>query len=111
MIVSNKDPSYLPRTLFRLFYVNPIHDEGHFGILWYLFIFIPLLAWIQKKWMALGISVSVWLILAYIHWGIMSLEGEPITKYIRYLSMIAPLQCLVIAAVCDHIIQKYLNWR
>jgi len=111
IVVSNKDPNYLPRTLFHVFNVNPIYDEGHFGILWLLFIFVPLSAWYEKQWLALGLSLSVWLIPAYLQWGVVSLEGEPITKYIRYLSMIVPLQCLATAAICSHMIQKHENWR
>jgi 4-amino-4-deoxy-L-arabinose transferase-like glycosyltransferase len=38
IITSNKDSGYLPRTLFKIFNANPLYEEGHFGIIWYLFI-------------------------------------------------------------------------
>jgi len=110
-VVSNKATSYLPRVLFRVCNTNPLHDEGHFGFLWYAFIAFTLLAILQKQWVSLGLAASVWLVLGYLQWGVISFDGSPITKYIRYLSMIVPLQCLAIGGVLARLSQRTWRWR
>ncbi|MFA5554639.1 MAG: hypothetical protein WCZ89_01130 [Phycisphaerae bacterium] len=99
VITSNKERSYLPRTLFKVFGVVPLYEEGHFGIIWYLFIIVTIFTFFMKDKLPLALALGCWLWLAYIQWGIQSPEGTPIARYIRYISMIVPLQCLVFAAV------------
>lgn len=99
VISSNKDPSYLPRTLFKVFNAKPLYEEGHFGIIWYLFIIATIATLFLKDKLVLALALGCWVWLAYIQWGIQSPEGTPIARYIRYISMIVPLQCLVFGAV------------
>ena len=111
VVSSNKESEYLPRVLFRIFDANPFHDEAHFGVLWYFFMFFTFLALFQRQWIAFGFAASAWLVLGYLQWGVMSLEGSPIAKYIRYLSMIVPLKCLAIGGVLGHLILKSGRWN
>lgn len=98
VITSNKEQSYLPRTLFKIFGAVPLYEEGHFGIIWYLFIIVTIFTFFMKDKLPLALALGCWLWLAYIQWGIQSPEGTPIARYIRYISMIVPIQCLVFAA-------------
>lgn len=111
IVASNKKSEYLPRALFRICGANPFHDEAHFGILWYLFILTTFLALLQRQWTALGFAASVWFVLAYLQWGIQGPDGSPITKYIRYISMIVLLQCLAMGAVFGRLLQKMGRWK
>jgi hypothetical protein len=99
VISSNKEVGYLPRTLFKIFDANPLYEEGHFGIIWYLFIIASISTLFLKDKLPLALALGCWFWLAYLQWGIQSPEGTPIAKYIRYVSMIVPLQCLVFGAV------------
>lgn len=110
VISSNTASGYLPRVLFKIRAIDPMHDEAHFGVLWYVFSFVTLLALLRRQWVALGLAVSVWLVLGYLQWGVVSLDGSPIARYIRYLSMIAPLQCLTISGVLGHQLEKTGRW-
>jgi hypothetical protein len=105
VITSNKDSWYLPRTLFKVFGANPLFEEGHFGIIWYLFIIATVSTVFLKDKLALALAIGCWLWLAYIQWGGHLLLGEPIAKYIRYISMIVPLQCLVFGAVLGRLLE------
>lgn len=100
---SNKSFDYLPETLFSLFQTDYLTDNGHFGILWHVFILTTIWAFYKKQWITAGLSASVWLVIGYLQWGIMSVDGTPITKYIRYISMIVPIQCLGMGVV-------FKNW-
>ena len=104
-VVSNKQLDYLPRTLFKLWNINFLSDEGHFGIIWYLFIPLTILAVFIKDKIPFALALGCWLWLAYLQWGVQSPQGTPIAKYIRYISMIAPLQCLVFGAVIAYYFQ------
>jgi hypothetical protein len=64
-----------------------------------VFILTTLWAVFKKKWISAGLSASTWLVIGYLQWGIMSLDGMPITKYVRYISMIVPFQCLAMGVV------------
>ncbi|MBN2021062.1 MAG: glycosyltransferase family 39 protein [Sedimentisphaerales bacterium] len=98
-VKSNTDYSYLPRALFKIWNTNPLNDEGHFGIIWYVFIIITIAAIFLKEKTATALALGCWLWLAYIQWGGKLVLGEPIAKYIRYFSMIVPLQCLAFGAI------------
>jgi hypothetical protein len=104
-VVSNKDLGYLPRSLFKLWNIDFLHSEGRFGVIWYLFIVLTILAVFLKDKIPLALAMGSWLWLFYIQWGVQSPEGTPIAKYIRYISMIVPLQCLVFGAVLKHFMQ------
>jgi hypothetical protein len=105
IIPSNKDYGYLPRTLFKIWNTNPLYEEGHFGIIWYLFVIASISTLFLKEKLPLALALGCWLWLAYIQWGIQSPEGTPIAKYIRYISMIVPLQCLVFGAVLGRLLK------
>jgi hypothetical protein len=105
VITSNNDPWYLPRTLFKVLGANPLYEEGHFGIIWYLFIIISVSTLFLKDKLPLSLALGCWLWLAYIQWGGHLLLGEPIAKYIRYVSMTVPLQCLVFGAVLGKLLK------
>ncbi|ETR73638.1 MAG: hypothetical protein OMM_00791 [Candidatus Magnetoglobus multicellularis str. Araruama] len=107
IIGSNKSLEYLPRVLFKIKEVNFSNEEGHFGILWYLFIVLTICMFFQKQWLICGFACGVWLVVFYFQWGVMSLDGTPITKYIRYLSMIVPLQCLAIGGILTRWLQQF----
>jgi hypothetical protein len=98
-VESNTDPHYLPKALFKIWNTNPLNDEGHFGIIWYLFIIITILTIILREKIAMSLALGCWLWLAFLQWGVQSPEGDPIAKYIRYISMIVPLQCLAFGAI------------
>jgi hypothetical protein len=98
-VESNINYLYLPKALFKIWNTNPLYDEGHFGIIWYLFAIITILAIVLRERIALALAIGCWLWLAYIQWGGHLLLGEPIAKYIRYFSMIVPIQCLVLGAI------------
>jgi hypothetical protein len=99
VIQSNKVYEYLPNALFKLLNTDPICDEGHFGIIWYLFIIVTVLALLLKDKLSLSLALGCWLWIAYLQWGVQSPDGAPIAKYIRYISMIVPIQCLVFGAI------------
>jgi len=101
-VVSNKNPEYLPRTLFKVWNINPFNEEWHFGILWHLFVIVTILALFLKEKLPLALALGCWLWLGYLQWGIQSLDGTPIARYICYISMIVPLQCLAFGAILGH---------
>ena len=103
IVESNESKEYLKRTLFKVFHLNLYNEEGHFGILWYLFAVATILALYFKKKVALALALGCWLWLAYLQWGFQSFDLDPITKYIRYISMIVPLQCMVFGAIFSHL--------
>ena len=105
VITSNNNPWYLPRTLFKVFGVNPLYEEGHFGIIWYLFIIASIATLFLKDKLPLALTLGCWLWLAYLQWGGHLLLGEPIAKYIRYISMIVPLQCLVFGIILVRLVE------
>ncbi len=105
VVKSETSYGYLPRTLFKIWNTIPLHDEGHFGIIWYLFIVVTILALLLKKKVSLALALGCWLWLAYFQWGVQSPEGAPIARYIRYISMIVPIQCLVFGAILGHLIK------
>jgi hypothetical protein len=98
-VESNTDYWYFPRALFKIWNTDPFRDEGHFGIIWYVFIVVTILAILFRDKIAISLALGCWLWLAYLQWGGHLLLGEPIAKYIRYISMIVPVQCLVFGAV------------
>jgi hypothetical protein len=98
-VESNTDYWYLPRALFKIWNTNPLYDEGHFGIVWYLFAIITILALVLRERIVLALAIGCWLWLAYLQWGGQLVLGEPIAKFIRYFSMIVPIQCLAFGAV------------
>jgi len=53
----------------------------------------------------LALALGCWLWIAYLQWGVQSPKGEPIAKYIRYISMIVPIQCLVFGAIFGHLVK------
>ena len=101
-VVSNKNYEYLPRTFFKLSNINHVSDEGHFGIIWYLFIIASILTFFMKQKLPKALALGCWLWVGYIQWGVQSPEGTPIAKYIRYMSMIVPLQCIIFGAILGH---------
>jgi hypothetical protein len=105
IIPSNKSYGYLPKALLKLWNTNPLHDEGYFGIIWYLFIIVTILALLLKEKLPLALALGCWLWLGYLQWGIQSPEGTPIAKYIRYISMIVPIQCLVFGAILGYLLK------
>ena len=98
-VESNVDYWYFPRALFKIWNPDPFSDEGHFGIIWYAFIVITILAMLFRDKITISLALGCWLWIAYMQWGIQSPQGDPIAKYIRYISMIVPVQCLVFGAV------------
>jgi 4-amino-4-deoxy-L-arabinose transferase-like glycosyltransferase len=100
---SNVDMTYFPRALFKIWNTNPLQAEGHFGIIWYLFILITVLALFFKDKIALALSLGCWFWIAWMQWGVQSPQGDPIAKYIRYVSMIVPVQCLAFGGVFWHL--------
>jgi hypothetical protein len=60
---------------------------------------MTILALVLRERIALALAIGCWLWLAYIQWGGHFLLGEPVAKYIRYFSMIVPIQCLVLGAI------------
>jgi hypothetical protein len=98
-VSSSRDMSNLPRGLFKIRCAVLHYDEGWFGFLWYIFIGLSAAALLQKNREAAALSVGCWLVLAYLQWGVVSLDGTIITKYIRYLSLIVPLQCAAIGGI------------
>jgi hypothetical protein len=106
IIGSNKSLEYLPRVLFKIKNVNYFNEEGHFGVLWHLFIMLTVCIFFLRQWMLFGFACGVWLVVLYFQWGIMSMDGTLITKYIRYLSMIVPLQCLTIGGILSRWLQQ-----
>ncbi len=98
-IGTNRDLGYYPRVRFKVVAPEPFDHEGHFGIMWYLFALVPFVAWFRKNKTALALSIAGWVVMAYLQWGVISPEGQPIGKYIRYLSMIVPFQCLSLAGI------------
>jgi len=105
IIQSNIDYEYLPRTLFKVWNMNPLYDESHFGIIWYLFIIVSIVALLLKRKLPLALALGCWLWLAYLQWGIQDPDGTPIARYIRYISMIVPIQCLVFGAILGHLLK------
>jgi len=104
-VVSNKDSKYLLRALFKLWNIDFLNSEGHFGVIWYLFIVLTILAVFLKDKIPLSLALGCWLWFFYLQWGVQSPEGTPIAKYIRYFSMIVPLQCLTFGALLGHFIK------
>ncbi|MEO0294170.1 MAG: glycosyltransferase family 39 protein [candidate division WOR-3 bacterium] len=100
-VLSNKEFLYLPKVLFKIINIDPspLSGEGHFGIIWYLFIFITILTLFLKDKLSLSFALGCWFWLFYLQWGIQSPEGTPIARYTRYISMIVPLQCLTFGGV------------
>jgi hypothetical protein len=95
VISSERRPDYLPRVLFDIVNVDYFDHEGHCGIQWYIFILFTACAFIARERICMGIATGVWLVLAYLQWGIMSPDLTPISKHIRYLSLTIPFVCLV----------------
>ena len=104
-VVSNKDYKYLLRGLFKLWNIDFLNSQGHFGVIWYLFIVLTIMAVFLKDKIPLSLALGCWLWFFYLQWGVQSPEGTPIAKYIRYFSMIVPLQCLTFGAVLQHFTQ------
>ncbi|MFA5554640.1 MAG: glycosyltransferase family 39 protein [Phycisphaerae bacterium] len=102
-VESNTNYWYYPRALFKLFNTNPLDDEGHFGIIWYLFAVVTITALLLKQKTVFALAMGCWLWMAFLQWGFQSPKGCPIAKHIRYISMIAPIQCLVIVAVLNRL--------
>ena len=96
---SNTELDYYPSRLFDLWGGPPSADFGHFGFLWYVLIPVPILALLRMDRNALWMSLGVWATLAFLQWGETPFAGEPIAKFIRYLTMLMPLACLSIGAV------------
>jgi len=105
IVHSNIDYEYLPRTLFKVWNTHPFNKEGYFGIIWYLFIIVSILALLLKKKLPLALALGCWLWLAYLQWGVQDTDGTPIARYIRYISMIVPIQCLVFGAILGHMLK------
>jgi hypothetical protein len=110
-VESNIASDYLPRALFKIWNINPLRGEGHFGIIWYLFVVATILALLLKEKLPLALALGCWLWIAYLQWGVQSFDGSPIAKYIRYISMIVPVQCLVFGAILGRLLKfsKKLN--
>jgi hypothetical protein len=106
VVLSNKSLEYLPRILFKVFDSNFLNDEGLFGNLAYVFILCSFLALILKQWKIFSLGLAVYFIIAYLQWGVMSVQGDLITKYVRYLSMIAPFVCIVSGSVFSRFLKK-----
>jgi len=104
-IASNKEYGYLPKALFKLWDIDPLFDEGHFGIIWYLFVIATILALLPREKLPLALALGCWLWIAYLQWGVQSLDGTPIAKFIRYISMIVPRQCLVFGAIIGRVLK------
>ena len=69
-------------------------QEGHFGLLAYLFLAsFPALLWSRSR-RALALWASVLLIMLWFQYGIMTLEGRSIAKWIRYLIVLLPFASL-----------------
>jgi hypothetical protein len=104
-VASNIDSDYLPRALFKIWNINPLHAEGHFGIIWYLFAIVTILALLLKEKLPFALALGCWFWLAYLQWGVQDQHGDPIAKYIRYISMIVPIQCLVFGAIFGRLLK------
>ncbi len=84
-VASNKEYGYLPRALFKIWNINPLHDEGYFGIIWYLFVIVTILALLLfvlrsttgngKQKLPLALALGCWLWIAYLQWGGPIAEG------------------------------------
>jgi hypothetical protein len=105
-VSSSRDLTFLPRALFKVGHPVLHYDEGWFGLLWYIFIGLSLVALLQKNREAAALSAGCFLVLAYLQWGVISPDGTIITKYIRYLSLIVPLQCAAIGGVLGSLSRK-----
>ena len=111
VVVSNKNPYYYPQALFKILHPNFYGHEGCFGIIWYIFILTTLYSFIKRTWVAFGISLSTWFLLAYMQWGWQGPDGTPIAKYIRYISMLVPLQCLAMSNAFANCINQNKIWK
>ena len=98
-VESNVDYWYFPKALFKIWNADPFNDQGHFGIIWYVFIVVTILAMLFRDKIAVSLALGCWLWMAWMQWGVQSPQGDPIAKYIRYISMIVPVQCLTFGAV------------
>ncbi len=96
-ITSNRDPLYYPQALFLLTTPSADSTLGYFGLVFYVFTAATIVALVTKDRLVGAFAGATWLVLAYLQWGVISFDGTPITKYIRYLSMIVPVQCLTLA--------------
>ena len=93
-VLTNLAADYYPRALFRIRQLDFSAQEGHFGLLAYLFLAsFPALLWSRSR-RALALWASVLLIMLWFQYGIMTLEGRSIAKWIRYLIVLLPFASL-----------------
>ena len=93
-VLTNTAANYYPRTLFRVLGADFSAQEGHFGLLAYLFLAsFPVLCWARSR-RALALWASVLVIMLWFQYGIMTSEGRPIAKWIRYLIVLGPFASL-----------------
>ena len=92
--MTNMAADYYPRALFRIRQLDFSAQEGHFGLLAYLFLAsFPALLWSRSR-RGLALWTSVLLIMLWFQYGIMTLEGRSIAKWIRYLIVLLPFGSL-----------------
>jgi hypothetical protein len=93
-VLTNTSAAYYPRALFRVLDADFSAQEGHFGWLAYLFLAsLPVLVWFRSR-RALALWASVLVMMLWFQYGIMTPEGRPIAKWIRYLIVLGPFASL-----------------
>ena len=93
-VLTNTAANYYPRTLFRVLDADFSAQEGHFGLLAYVFLAsFPVLFWARSR-RALAFWASVLVMMLWFQYGIMTSGGRPIAKWIRYLIVLGPFVSL-----------------
>jgi 4-amino-4-deoxy-L-arabinose transferase-like glycosyltransferase len=94
-VLTNTAMDYYPITFFKIKNINFSASQGHFGFFWYLFIGASLYVLAFRKKQIFFLLFGMWLILLYFQFGIMTLGGRPIVKWIRYMEMILPFATMI----------------
>ncbi len=92
---TNTALSYYPITFFTIRNIDFSAGQGHFGFFWYLFVVSSFYLLIFRKKQIFFLLFGMWGILCYFQFGVNSLEGHLIAKWIRYMEMLLPFVTMI----------------
>jgi 4-amino-4-deoxy-L-arabinose transferase-like glycosyltransferase len=98
LVPTNTDLAYYPRVLFKIVRPEFWSQEGHFGFFPYVFLGVPFVLFRSRSRPAGALWISVVLVMLWLQFGVMTLEGRPIAKWIRYPIVLVPFALVA----CSH---------
>lgn len=96
-VLTNTAMDYYPLAFFKVNNLDFSASQGHFGLFWYLFVGSSIYLLALRKRQPFFLLFGIWLILFYLQFGVMTVTGRPIAKWIRYMEMILPFVTMIVS--------------